>query len=263
MRSDDINMVKERGHIRILFVGDSVTYGTTYIDQSKIFTSLVAQNLPGLMGCAVDILNVSAGGWAPGNEIGFIKSKGIFDADLVLVVLNTGDLTQPFADFQPSPNYPTERPLTAIGETWSRYVAPRLFAGYGEVADPGSFPAESEDMASETKAVLATLDEGRNYALAHNAKFGIVYEPSHSKIWDGVGFEAVKNDFGRWISANKVPLIDLTSDLEKYPLGQVYLEKQGGDSFIHLTSFGHGVAAARLVSALPAILGTSTSTCAH
>jgi hypothetical protein len=31
MRSDDVSLTKPKDHIRVYFIGDSVTYGTTYI----------------------------------------------------------------------------------------------------------------------------------------------------------------------------------------------------------------------------------------
>src|SRR5437763_17186053 len=41
LRCPEFTANKPPGTLRILFVGDSVTYGTTHVDQSKIFTSLL------------------------------------------------------------------------------------------------------------------------------------------------------------------------------------------------------------------------------
>jgi hypothetical protein len=117
MRSDEISATKSPWHMRVLFIGDSVTYGTTYIDQSRIFTSLVARKLPKRVGLPVDVVNASAGDWAPAS---FLQSKGTFDANLILIVLNTSGLRQPFANLPQDPGFPTKAPLTAIGETWTR-----------------------------------------------------------------------------------------------------------------------------------------------
>lgn len=253
MRSDDINATKKPSHVRVLFIGDSVTYGTTFIDQSRIFTSLVARDLPERVGHPVDVLNASAGGWAPGNEVGFLKSKGTFDADLVLIVLNTGDLNQPFANLQPDPSFPIKAPLTAIGETWIRYVAPRLFGAQGVAADPGSISLQPANMAQETSAILATIEVGRAYSLAHNARFGIVYIPSHSKVWDGADVQIGKKMLVDWANQNKVPLVDLTPDFGDHSLNEIYLER--GDNYIHLAPAGHRIVASRLLSALPTIVG--------
>ncbi|MBT3070837.1 SGNH/GDSL hydrolase family protein [Rhodomicrobium sp. Az07] len=106
MRSDEIEAQKAPDHTRILFIGDSVTYGTTYIDQTRIFTTLVANRASERIGNPVEILNASAGGWAPENEVGFLLSKGTFESDLVLIVLNTADLNSPLADSSRMPGCP-------------------------------------------------------------------------------------------------------------------------------------------------------------
>lgn len=254
MRSGDVSQTKTKGHIRVLFIGDSVTYGTTYIDQSCIFTTLVSRDLPERVGHPVDILNASAGGWAPGNEVGFLKKKGTFDADLVLVVLNTADLNQPFADLQPDPGFPTKAPWTAIGETWTRYIAPRLFGSRGAAPDAGSTPSQPTSVVEETGAVLATLGLGRAYSLAHNARFGIVYIPSHGKLWDGADFQAGKEMLIDWAKQNEVPLIDLTKDFHGHSLDELYLERD--DSRIHLAAAAHRIVATRLLRAVPTILNS-------
>ncbi|MGO9484239.1 MAG: SGNH/GDSL hydrolase family protein [Rhodomicrobium sp.] len=250
MRSDDFSVTKPANHFRVLFIGDSVTYGTTYIDQTHIFTSLVASGLPERIGCSVDVLNVSAGGWAPSNEVGFLKRKGTFEADIVIIVLNTADLNQPFAGFQPGPGFPTEQPLTALGEAWTRYLAPRLLGAQGVAPDPGSIPSQPIAMAEQTSGVLAKLEEARTYTLAHNAVFGVVYIPSRSKIWDGADFQLAKKMLVDWAKSNNVPLADLTRDFAGKALDEVYLDK--GDAHIHLTSPGHRIVASRLLEWLTA-----------
>jgi lysophospholipase L1-like esterase len=251
MRSDDISATKSPGHLRVLFIGDSVTYGTTYIDQSRIFTSLLAHEMPKLVGRPVDVLNASAGGWGPANEVGFLQSRGNFDADLVLIVLNTADLRQPFADLPRDPGFPTEAPLTAIGEMWTRYIAPRLFAARGET-DPGSVSSPADGIFQETSATLATLEAGRAYSVAHNSRFGIVYIPSHSKLWDNVDFHQGKKMLVDWARSNSVPLIDLSLDIDGHSFDQIYVDR--GEDHIHLAPYGHGVVATRLLSDIPPIL---------
>ncbi len=251
MRSDDVNATKAPGHSRLLFIGDSVTYGTTYVDQSLIFTSLLARDLPGRIGKPVDVLNASAGGWAPGNEVAFLRSKGTFDADLVLIVLNAGDLNQPFANFQSGPGTPTTAPVTAIGEAWTRYVAPLLVGAQGVSADPGSIPSQASNMEHETSIVLAALDSGRTYSLEHNANFGVIYIPSHSKVWDEDDYQLGKKMLVDWAKSNNVPLIDLAADFSTHSLDEIYLDR--GDGKIHLKPFGHRIVESRLLNDLPAL----------
>ncbi len=113
MRSDPISASKPPGTHRILFVGDSVTFGTTHVDQSEIFTVRIknwfAHRQP------TEILNASAGGWAPANELGYLKSRGIFGSDLVVLTLNTNDLAQPMAVWKTAPAISHQKPVVRAG----------------------------------------------------------------------------------------------------------------------------------------------------
>ena len=188
--------------MRILLIGDSVTYGTTYIDQADIFASLLERGLKQTMRSKVEVLNASAGGWAPSNEINFLISRGTFDASHVVFVLNTEDLNQPFAEFEPGPNFPTQKPLTAIGELWERYIWPRLSATRVTVRDPGSQPSLPGGIANQEMAVLDKLVVGRDYARRHGAVFAIVYIPSHSAIWDSAAYKQAALFSSHGVSAN-------------------------------------------------------------
>jgi hypothetical protein len=96
MRSDDIEAYKPPGKRRILLDGDSVLFGTAYLDQAVTSQAVCSAILDRIQ----RVLNVSAGGWAPSNELGFLRAKGTFGADLVVFVLNTNDLAQPFTGFE-------------------------------------------------------------------------------------------------------------------------------------------------------------------
>src|SRR5436309_1640347 len=50
MRSAPVESQKRAGLLRVLFLGDSVTYGTTHVDQGQIFTSLVGPELKRRLG---------------------------------------------------------------------------------------------------------------------------------------------------------------------------------------------------------------------
>ncbi len=160
MRSQDIDPHKPRGTLRVMVIGDSVVYGTTYVDQSLIFTSLIQDQLAERLHQPVEVLNVSAGGWAPENELAYLRSRGTFEADVVIMELNTGDLTQPFStdDFVVALGL-DKKPAFAIEEAWTRYIRPAL---HRERQENGSTfvaaPAEqTEVLAQATTRMLQTL----------------------------------------------------------------------------------------------------------
>src|SRR5205814_2503693 len=120
MRSAPIVSPKPKDEFRLLMIGDSVLYGMTHVDQSKIATSILARELPEQLHRQVEVLNASAGGWAVENEVGYLRSRGTFDADEVVFLLNGYDLTQPFNDLVPGValTFPAQNPPLALWEGW-------------------------------------------------------------------------------------------------------------------------------------------------
>jgi hypothetical protein len=230
MRSDNIEASKPPGKKRILFSGDSVLFGTTYLDQAVIFTSRLQRDL----GPGTEVMNASVGGWAPSNELGFLKAKGTFGADLVVFVLNTKDLTQPFAGFEENALNPAHNPPTALGELLERYVAPRIFKGLA-VHDPGSIAEGDPAIETETPKILATLSEAHRIASDHGAHFAIIFSPSvgedvtkYQRHWDK-GVSMLMD----WAKSENVSIIDMRRDYAAHPSKDVFIDG------IHLKPLGH------------------------
>jgi hypothetical protein len=218
----------------LLFVGDSVTFGTTYVDQAQIFTERLQADFGPWHGQALEVLNASAGGWAPANEYGYLRSRGCFGASLVVLVLNTIDLDQRFAQLEDSPSFPRTDPHLALGELWSRYLAPRLGLAPA-AADAGSLPAAAPDPRAAA-AVLASLEAARQFALSQGARLALVYSPAVQPQLHNAAWQAQVAALKRWAAAGQVPLIDLGDIFARYPASTVYFDG------IHLRPWGHRLA---------------------
>jgi hypothetical protein len=116
MRSPEFTMEKPSGTLRLLFLGDSITYGTTQVDQDDIFAELVRKDLSMKLHRRVEEINASANAWVISNEDGFLESRGTYNSDYVLLVLNSGDLDQPFSRFSDVQGGQTTGARTAIDE---------------------------------------------------------------------------------------------------------------------------------------------------
>ncbi len=228
MRSEDIANHKPSGTKRILVLGDSVTFGTTYVDQSLIFTSLLQRDL----GQGTEVLNVSAGGWAEANELGFLKARGTFDSDLVVFVLNTGDLAQPFNPFEESALMPTRDPRTAIGELLDHYILPRLRDRV--LRDAGSVIVAKPNIDTETPKILAVLTEANKVAANAGARFAIVYAPSVVATDRQEWARAVAMLLD-WAKQHNVAVIDLSAAYAAHAPGEIYFDG------IHLKPLGHAL----------------------
>ncbi|MGN6366734.1 MAG: SGNH/GDSL hydrolase family protein [Phycisphaerae bacterium] len=235
MRCEDFLMPKPKGVYRAYFIGDSITYGTTHVDQPLIFTSRLQHLLHPAGAHNVQVLNMSQGGWGPQNEIGYLMSRGTFDANVVLLVLNTGDPGEEFAHLQPGDiNYPLHRPPTAIGEVWSRYVRPRLF--HETIAGDAGTTLPAPEVVEKHEAInLAVIDKGRQFVEKSGAVFAIVYVPFAG--WKRDVIETSEKVIGDWAASMNVPFIDTAPAMEKEDAGKLTMDG------MHLKPYGNEVVA--------------------
>ncbi len=127
-RSEQITPDKPLGVLRILMVGDSILNGGNPTDRSQTITELFKSKLSA-SGHSAQVLNASAGGWAIGNELGYLRKFGTFQSDAVILEIGTNDLSQATATSDivgHHPAFPDRPPLTAIQDAWSRYFWPSL-----------------------------------------------------------------------------------------------------------------------------------------
>ena len=131
MRSDEISDRKIPGERRFFFIGDSVTNGGWWNPQDAIISERFKQHLqksqPDI--ATITVLNASANSWSPRNELEYLRQFGLFDADMLILIINTDDL------FGTAPNslvvgresnYLDRKPIGAIGELIERYRLSKL-----------------------------------------------------------------------------------------------------------------------------------------
>lgn len=121
MRHGEIEPQKDPDTKRILLLGDSIVYGTWRTDQTQTLSALLADQSDR----PIEVLNASANSWSPRNELAYLKKYGLFDADVLVLVINTDDF------FAPKPtslvvgayNYPDKAPPLALIEAYQFFVA--------------------------------------------------------------------------------------------------------------------------------------------
>jgi hypothetical protein len=220
MRADPVPPTRDPGKLRIMFIGDSVTYGTSHIDQSRIFSEIVHRDLPSIVHRPVEVLNASVSAWAIDNELAYARTRGIFQSDVVLLVLNSGDLGQARAEIADVGEDTTlNHPSTALGELWSRYFKPRFFH-VAPAKDAGD--AAAQNAQATIRANLAELDTFQNLVEGQHARFAIVYVPFRIEIPEPAAESEVT--LRGWTTAHHVPLFDLTSAEAAYPVEAITLD---------------------------------------
>lgn len=128
MRSAAIQVERPKQVLRILLLGDSIANGGWWTDQSEILSELMSRKLTAQLVYEyerVEVLNASANSWGPRNELAYLMRYGDFNAQVVVLLINTDDL---FAIAPTSiqvgrdRSYPDRKPLLAILEVWTRYL---------------------------------------------------------------------------------------------------------------------------------------------
>lgn len=126
MRSDEISPQKAEKTTRVFLLGDSIVNGGWWTDQKSILSALIKQELGNELAInQLEVFNASANSWSPRNELAYLRRFGLFEADILVVVINTDDLfgTAPnSAIVGQDPNYPDTKPFLALIELYERYL---------------------------------------------------------------------------------------------------------------------------------------------
>jgi hypothetical protein len=246
MRSEDVTAAHQAGTLRLLFVGDSITYGTTRVDQREIFTEILHRELPVIVHRPVEVLNASASAWAPDNELSYIESRGTFHSDLVFLVLNDGDLTQPRSTIaMVGDDLPQRRPASAIGELYSRYIRPRIFHIIGKSDAGDSTVAGANDV---TRRNLENIQRIDDLATSQGARLIIIYIPIRKDV--PVESNGAAEILQAWSNDHHVSMFDLTNTEASYSPKEITL-----DNGIHLNAKGHLAVARAIEQAWPGLIG--------
>jgi lysophospholipase L1-like esterase len=127
-RSDPLSTQPDSSVLRVLFLGDSVTWGGVLIDQANTYPEVFKVRAESACAMPVEALNASAGSWGIGNLKAYLDRFGTFDSDIVVLQIGSHDLLQETSDSSPvenHPSFPTENPWLATQELVTRYLWPR------------------------------------------------------------------------------------------------------------------------------------------
>jgi hypothetical protein len=195
-----------------MFLGDSITYGTTQVDQDDIFVEQVRKSLSMEIHRPVEEINASVSAWAIQNEYRFLCSRGTYNSDYVLLVLNSGDLAQPFSTLSGVQGAFTTAPHTAIGELLVRLlVRDRQDAGTSVQNVPDTEQANLQELTSIVKFVHA-----------HGSEFLLIFVPFRREIAQGVA-GSVPRAVKTWANSQRVDLLDLTNSVSAYETNVITL----------------------------------------
>jgi hypothetical protein len=157
LRSEPIEPAPSAGVLRVLCVGDSITYGGTLTDHRETYPYILQRMLEE-RGMRAEVLNASAPGWALENAEGWLRAHGTLGASTVVVEVATHDLFQPKAEsgiIDKHPAFPSRGPTLALEELLFRYALPRVLSKR-ESPDFGGHPDSRSS--ADVRRAIATLE---------------------------------------------------------------------------------------------------------
>ena len=186
MRSAPFAARKGADEHRVLVFGDSVVNGGNLTDHQDLATTRLAHDLlPFAGGNKVVVGNVSAGSWGPGNWLAYSQAYGFFEADVVVLVASSHDVTDnpTFAPLDPN-THPTKKPLLALTEGLTRYLPrylPAFLRGGGSMSE-----GKQEPTGQDRVRGLADLRAFLLAARASGAAVVLVQWPERGEVTAGV-----------------------------------------------------------------------------
>jgi len=245
-RSEDISIADSSRISRLLFLGDSITWGGVLTDQSETYPELLEARLANWCGHPVEALNASAGSWGIGNLRAYAKHFGLFGSDLVAVQIGEGDLIQPKSDSSGIGSWATPRraPTSAVAELVFRYLWPRAEARWERwtriETNEGTRPSKNQgDQISEPKRQQFSRNMRHLRALTAQIRSSgkslvLIYVPEKNNLLPGDRSPPpLYFRFRHWIDDHKISVFDIQDrwkgrkSVKKYYRDPIHLNERG------------------------------------
>ena len=211
---------------KILFLGDSVTYGGSYIDNSELFSFLAVKSLGG------DYISGNAGvnAWGVENVFGLVVDTNFTPAKTYVTTFLENDFYRGLVRMQGLP-YFNKDPKFAFEELWYYFCYKqnsKRYKGWQSYADGQTKALVVEKAVKKLKEMDLFLKEK-----GYRHLFFIT--PTKNQVTQGVGKDSLVNDLFVKYELSPYYIID---ELNNRNLS----EKEKEDSFHddrHLTKLGH------------------------
>jgi hypothetical protein len=229
-RGPDVAVERRPDVRRVLFLGDSVTFGGTYVDDAALFSAVAAAAQP----VPTEPINAGVNAWGFANVLGLVDATGGWHSDVwVLTALED--------DFR--------RGKTDIGEVPYFNVAPAT--AWAELAVLGAYrllgryrvPKPAEDLVALGRENLAVVQAIVAAARTAGAKVLLVWHPYEGALRLGQP------------EPHRAPYLALDADA-RLDLHEAYARAGEGlyVDGLHLTVEGHRVAGEAIGAALAQML---------
>lgn len=212
---------------KIIFFGDSVTYGGSIVSNQDLFTEKVCKKLNKDFKEEFICGNYGLNGYSLESITRLIKFRDAYDEDIIIVTLIASDLKRSFHNVvsQPFWSKPVPTFFPAITEVFFLYL--ERFKNKTK----HSFDNRLDD--EKDKEYYLYLIRNFNEALKKsNKEYLVFYSPEHDEINEANH----QNNFLKSLMKNNIDnFYDITEKLKNYQIGELFFDS------IHLTKKGHTI----------------------
>ena len=164
--------------LRLLYFGDSVTYGGSYTDDSETFAERSGERMASVLGRDVLAGNAAVNAWGPLNMKGLVERLGFFGADAVVLVVPQADLDRGMSNIGEMPFW-NHKPSSALEEVAASWWAYQLHTR--RYLKKEAFVSAAEIDSFRTATIQVYLDIARRAREAH-AQVLLVWHPSRAAV---------------------------------------------------------------------------------
>ncbi len=264
IRGPELDYDKPAGATRVLFLGDSVTFGEGLKTFEEAFPFLIGQKLMAQLKKPVEAINTGVGGYSPWQEAIYLEKEGIkYHPDLVVVTFVLNDVTEKFSltrfggtgeGWQLSHNYSSFSEWLADHSGvayFARQIGARIRFGpdvqqgaqHKEALDVRSlvdFP-ERDDVKKAWKLTLQELDRIIDFCRGQDIPLLLVISPWRFQLLEGDVTEWLPQKIvGEHAQSRGVPVIDLLPRLvaEMKQRAEKPVDCLQKGDFCHFSAFG-------------------------
>ncbi|MBE9171343.1 SGNH/GDSL hydrolase family protein [Pleurocapsales cyanobacterium LEGE 06147] len=173
MRSKAIAPKKPISTWRIMLLGDSIVNGGWWTDRNETISALIEGQLTSYSAAhSVEVLNASANSWGPRNQLAYLRRFGLFDADAIVLIINTDDLFATAPTSLPvgrDRNYPDRKPILALVELYTHLL--------GKDKPMKGIETIQKEKGDRVGSNLQAIREIKKLALDANAQFVLAMTP--------------------------------------------------------------------------------------
>lgn len=214
MRTKAIEESPSANTLRVFLIGDSIVNGNWWTDQSDTLSARMEKALsPHHHQQPAEVLNASANSWGPRNELAYLQRFGIFESQIVMLVINTDDLF----GTQPSPlqvgkdrSYPDKKPLLALLELTNRLKKQPPIPGLKEIQnEPGDRIGKN----------LLAIEDMKKYVDAHGGQLLLAMTPLKREVLNSPrDYEVVaRQRVDDLVTQQQIPYIDFLTPFQETP----------------------------------------------